>query len=211
MTSPSPKPPAAAPPSAQGRPADPFALPGARDGQGTRRAAATQPPAAARPRHVPGAAVVGEGHSQPLGDQARTWILILPPGMPVLSPNQRLHWAERGRRARELRKAAWALAYAQKIPRLERAAITVTYCPPDRRRRDNDNIPAASGKHCVDGIVDAKVLEDDSPEFVEGPFYAIGDVVKGGQLVLTVAEISPLARTRVARGGGQTRAEEEAL
>jgi hypothetical protein len=125
--------------------------------------------------------------------------------MKTLSPNVDLHWAEKRRRARELRKAAWALAYAQKIPRLERAAITVTYHPPDRRRRDNDNIPAASGKHCIDGIVDAKVLEDDSPEFVEGPFYAIGDVVKGGQIVLTVTEISPLARTRVARGGGRNR------
>lgn len=121
----------------------------------------------------------------------RSWVVALPAGMKTLSPNLRLHWAEQRRRAREIKKAAWAMALNQKIPRLKRARITVVYHPPDRRRRDNDNVPSLSGKHAIDGIVTAKVLEDDSPAFVEGPFYAIGEIVKGGQLVLHITEVVP--------------------
>ena len=145
------------------------------------------PGAQAGPRS-PGGSAVGVVGTPP-GASPRTWVLELPPGLKTLSPNQRLHWAEQRRRARELKKAAWVMALAQKIPHLERAAITVLYYPPDRRRRDNDNIPAASGKHCIDGIVAAKVLDDDSPAFVDGPFYGIGEIVKGGQIVLHITEV----------------------
>jgi hypothetical protein len=116
-------------------------------------------------------------------------VLELPPGLKTLSPNQRLFWAEERSRARELKKAAWATALKAKIPHLERAAITVVYHPPDRRRRDADNTPARSGKHCIDGIVAAGVLTDDSPEFVDGPFPHIGEIRKGGQIVLHITEV----------------------
>lgn len=141
------------------------------------------------PGHGPGAAAEGKPHAAP-GSTPRTWVIELPAGLKTISPNDRLHWSQERSRARELKKAAWALALRQKIPHLGRAAITVEFRPPDRRRRDRDNIPARSGKHCIDGIVAAGVLDDDSPEFIDGPFYAFGGVVKGGQLVLTITEIA---------------------
>jgi hypothetical protein len=111
--------------------------------------------------------------------------------MRTLSLNGRLHWAEQRRLARVIRDAAFVVALNRKLPRLEHVAIKVTYHPPDRRRRDNDNIPAASGKHAIDGIVLAGVLEDDCPPHVTGISYEVGDVVKGGQLVLTITETPP--------------------
>jgi len=125
------------------------------------------------------------GWSEP----SRSWVIELPSGLKVLSLNDRYHWAEKGRRAASLKKAAWAMAVRQRVPRLAAASIVVEYQPPDRRHRDHDNIPAASGKHCIDGVVAAGVLEDDQPPFVTGIFYRIGEPFPKGRLVLTVTEV----------------------
>jgi len=83
------------------------------------------------------------------------------------------------------------VAKREKVPRLGSARVTVVYHPPDRRRRDHDNTPAVMGKHAVDGIVAAGVLADDCPPNIAGISYAIGEVVRGGQLVLHLSEVLP--------------------
>ena len=127
--------------------------------------------------------------SRASGSTRRCWVVALPAGLETLSLNGRLHWAQQRRRAAELKKAAWAVAVQQKIPHLDSASLLVVYHPPDRRRRDHDNIPPASGKHAIDGLVAAKVLEDDCPPNVASVSYAIGEIVKGGQLVLHITEV----------------------
>jgi crossover junction endodeoxyribonuclease RusA len=123
---------------------------------------------------------------------ARSWTIEFPPGMGLLSLNDRMHWAVRGRVVREIRKAAWVLAKAAGIPPLERASIAVTYRPPlVTRRRDLDNVPPASGKPAIDGIVDARVLADDAPPYVTGITYGIGEPCPKGRLVLTITEAGP--------------------
>lgn len=121
--------------------------------------------------------------------EPRTWTLEFPPGMLLLSLNDRYHWAEKGKRAKALREAGWALARQQQIPQLQRASFVVEYRPPDRRRRDNDNIPAGSGKHGIDGIVQARVLVDDSREYVADIRYRLGAIVPKGQLVIYITEV----------------------
>lgn len=125
----------------------------------------------------------------PGSPEPRTWRLELPAGLPLLSLNGRLHWAEQRRRARGIKDAAWALAKQQKIPPLASVRIDVQYQPPDRRRRDHDNVPTVSGKHAIDGIVLAGVLPDDCPPYVSALSYAIGPVHPGGRLVLTITEV----------------------
>lgn len=153
------------------------------------------PPAPPAGLDVPGAAAAGgageapQGCSQPLGFQPRTWTVALPAGLETLSLNGRLHWAQQRRRAAEIKKAAWAMALNQKIPLLNSASVKVVYHPPDRRRRDHDNIPAAMGKHAIDGLVAAVVLLDDCPPNVASVSYAIGEIVKRGQLVLHITEV----------------------
>jgi crossover junction endodeoxyribonuclease RusA len=120
----------------------------------------------------------------------RSWTLEFPPGLPLLSLNLRLHWAERNRRNAEWKQAAWALARQQRIPALGRIAIIGEYQPPDRRRRDEDNLVLAI-KSATDGIRAAGVVEDDSSEFVRYDGCRIGERHPKGRLILTVTELTP--------------------
>jgi crossover junction endodeoxyribonuclease RusA len=116
----------------------------------------------------------------------------MPAGMRLLSLNDRRHWAEKGRITRDLRSAACILAHQARIPPLERARVTVEYQPPPlTRRRDLDNVATASGKPCIDGAIhDARVLPDDSPQYLTEVTYRIGHPHPRGRLVLTITEVT---------------------
>ena len=116
------------------------------------------------------------------------YTIELPAGLELLSANGREHWARRNRITQSLKKAAWAMALQARTPRLERADITITYQPPDRRRRDPDNL-APSGKACIDGIVLAGVLPDDNSAHVAAVHYTIGAIYPRGRVVLHVREV----------------------
>ena len=122
---------------------------------------------------------------------SQTWTITLPAGLATLSLNDhKRHWAEKNRRAQALRKAAWAMALQARVPPLEPGVtIAVEYQPPDRRRRDNENIPIASGKHCIDGLVAAKVLADDAPPHVAAVTGTIGEPYPGGRFILRVTGV----------------------
>jgi crossover junction endodeoxyribonuclease RusA len=129
----------------------------------------------------------------------RTFTIELPPGLPMLSLNDRDHWAARKRRSDELLKAAWAMALAARIPPLERVSVLAEYQPPDMRHRDADN-PVASVKACIDGIVKAGVLPDDEcPRYITEVICRIGEPYPRGRLVLTLTEV-PAAARRTAQG-----------
>jgi crossover junction endodeoxyribonuclease RusA len=104
---------------------------------------------------------------------------------PGLSPNARLHWSRKSRLIKSARKAAWASVLEARgranALRGERLHLTWTFCPPDRRRRDADNI-IASLKAAADGISDA--LGFDDSKFVST--YQFGEPVKGGAVLVTV-------------------------
>jgi crossover junction endodeoxyribonuclease RusA len=121
----------------------------------------------------------------------RTFTIELPAGLKLLSLNEQLHWAERGRRTKELKTAAWAMAVQAKIPRLDRVSILVEYQPPPAvRRRDAENVCAPSGKPCIDGIVQAGVLADDeSPRYVTDIDCIIGEPYPRGRLVIHLTEV----------------------
>lgn len=102
----------------------------------------------------------------------------------ALSPNTRLHWAPKAKAVRAARDAAfWLTWQAQggKRPGWPAAALDVTFCPPDKRSRDRDNL-IASLKHGQDGMSDALGIDD--ARFI--PTYRMGDPVKGGAVVVTV-------------------------
>lgn len=116
------------------------------------------------------------------------WTVELPPGLPLLNANGRMHWRIRHERTKAIRTAAWAAARQANVPRLERAQVICEYRPPDRRRRDVHNL-FGSAKAAVDGLVDARVLPDDSDEHLVGPDMRIGGVTPKGQLVLHITEL----------------------
>lgn len=94
---------------------------------------------------------------------SHAWTLELPFTRP-LSLNQRAnHWAKAAE-VRTWRQATAWLARQQRIPPLGRISAQLLYTPADDRRRDPLNL-VASLKAIEDGLVDAKVIVDDSSRY----------------------------------------------
>lgn len=104
-----------------------------------------------------------------------------------LSPNARGHWSVKSRYARRYRAACHAYAHnarvaaGVKLQAGRRLSLLLVFCPPDRRKRDDDNLVAAfkSGR---DGIADALGVDDS--QFVTT--FRIGGVQKGGAVLVKV-------------------------
>lgn len=103
-------------------------------------------------------------------------VIIDIPMKETLTSNQREHWAQRSRRAKNLRlKGKFHTQYALKghpghhmPPVFRKAHCVVDIQWPDNRRRDAHNwMPTI--KHLIDGCVDAGILPDDSDKHLIGP------------------------------------------
>jgi crossover junction endodeoxyribonuclease RusA len=104
-----------------------------------------------------------------------------------LSPNARLHWAQKAGAVKAARQTAWALLRQASGPHGRNwtgAKLNVTFCPPDKRRRDLDNC-IASFKSSNDGLADGLGIDDS--RFVST--YQLGEPVKGGAVLVTVRGI----------------------
>ncbi len=99
------------------------------------------------------------------GEPVVTYTVHLPSLAP-LSLNDRGHWTRRAGATRDWREIARLCVKADRVPRLARADIRLVATPPDRRRRDRTNL-SPTYKAVVDGVVDAGVIPDDTPEFVD--------------------------------------------
>ena len=107
-----------------------------------------------------------------------------------LSPNARIHWAQRAKEVKLYRQAAWAEALSQNdralfplkgYSRANRLSVKFTINPPDNRRRDDDNMIGAC-KSSRDGIADAIGVDDAFWRTT----YLEGDVIKGGAVVVEI-------------------------
>lgn len=108
-----------------------------------------------------------------------TWhTLWLPYATPPLTANQRLHWAAKARTTADVRRTAMLLARAAKLPQgFEHVTIELHYTPRDRRRRDASNLMPTQ-KAVVDGLVDAGLVPDDTPEYVTETIPTIDSPVR---------------------------------
>lgn len=93
-------------------------------------------------------------------------VVSLPWPPRAASPNARAHWAtvHRARSkyradARILAIAAGAIDFSRTLPKGVALRVTLRVYPPDKRRRDWDNI-IASLKSGLDGIADALGIDD---------------------------------------------------
>ena len=97
-----------------------------------------------------------------------------------LTTNQRLHWAAIAKISRAWRNTAAAAAIDADVFDLGPMRVTVEIPVKGNRRRDPHNwFPTV--KPCVDGLVDAGVWADDTPEWVqctEPRLVVGGDVVR---------------------------------
>lgn len=106
--------------------------------------------------------------------------LVLPWPPKELSPNSRTHWRKKSPITKAYKQACWALCKEAGItaPKVEgRLHLWLTFCPPDRRHRDDDNM-IASFKAGRDGL--ALALGIDDKRFICHPFVSdtIGGMVK---------------------------------
>lgn len=109
-----------------------------------------------------------------------------------LSPNSRVHWAQRSKLAKQYRtecfRSARSAVQGMDLSDLQAQtakgsiALFIDFCPPDRRHRDDDNV-IASFKAGRDGIADALMVDDKL--FRIHPF--LRDVpAPGGQVVVRI-------------------------
>ena len=98
-----------------------------------------------------------------------TSLLFPQPGR-LLNMNHRTHWRTRWSVTKQWRTAAYqaALLLGPPSARTHPAAMVRLIIPvPDRRRRDPANLTPLTKACVVDGLVDAGVWPDDTPEYVE--------------------------------------------
>lgn len=109
--------------------------------------------------------------------------LLWPPWQ--ASPNARLHPARRAGPLRKYREACWAatLEAALRAPTVGRIPLQIMLYPPDRRRRDVDNMLAAL-KHGLDGV--AQAMRCDDSRFDPVPILCDPDPRGLGYVVVTV-------------------------
>lgn len=122
--------------------------------------------------------------------EPRTWTIALPAGSALLNANQRLHWAEKGKRTRQIRGDAFWLAKVADIPPLDRVRVVVEYRPALKSRRRDAANWAPSAKACLDGMTDAGIWPDDNSAHVLSETYVIGDPVPLGQLLIHITEVA---------------------
>ena len=131
-----------------------------------------------------------------------TYEIDLPWTAPPLNLNQRGHWQTRARKIREVRHAACVLAKASPLGRhpVGKVRVTLHYIPRDRRTRDEENsVPTL--KACCDGLVDAGLVPDDAPAYMEKPMpvlhpaASVSNLAPRLWLVVEVLEVIPKPKT----------------
>jgi hypothetical protein len=78
-----------------------------------------------------------------------------------LSPNARVHWAVKSKAVKKARGEAYWTGMKAGLYAIDSNAVSVTrvYSPPNRQRRDKDNLDA-SMKAYLDGLSDAMGIDD---------------------------------------------------
>lgn len=108
-----------------------------------------------------------------------SWALELPFERPPkgLHSNDRVHWRTKSRSTKAIRELVTVLCRSQRIPKMQRVSVQVVWVVPTRHKRDADG-PDPFCKVIYDAIgsdrgVSARLVPDDTPEFMDKPRLAI--------------------------------------
>lgn len=113
--------------------------------------------------------------------------LTLPWPPKELSPNARVHWSAKAKKAKAYRAACFLLTRQAGIKApAGRAVLVLEFVAPDRRARDDDNLVSAF-KAGRDGIAEALGVDD--RQFVT-EFRMSADTHPGGQVRVTLRELA---------------------
>lgn len=107
----------------------------------------------------------------------------------TLNAERKMHHFTRAKNVKEWREAAATVAKAKKIPHLE--AIEVTFTP----HRTNKSGLADLGGHfpvlkaCIDGLMDAGVIDEDGPDIVRRLVFEAPVVTGDSKAVIQIKEL----------------------
>jgi crossover junction endodeoxyribonuclease RusA len=83
-----------------------------------------------------------------------------------LTHNDRMHWRKRAPKVKTIRQVTAANATAAHIPLCQHITVTLHYAPGDKASvTDSPNLTATS-KPAIDGLVDARVVPNDTDRYV---------------------------------------------
>ena len=140
----------------------------------------------------------------------RTWTLTIPAPAKMLSENSRHHWRVTGPAVKAWREASFLYATQARLPKhLPKVRIDIALHFIDARPRHSYNYHRYVVKPLVDGLckprtVNGKrgmrvepgylLVDDDNPNFVDGPFITVGEKVSkkthpNGLTVITITGI----------------------
>jgi crossover junction endodeoxyribonuclease RusA len=103
--------------------------------------------------------------------------IVLPYPHPCLNPNSTAHWTKKSPLKKQMRTLACALT---KEAKFSSNHLCITFHPPDRRKRDLDNM-LASIKSMLDGVADAMSIDDSNFKLT----IQKSNPVKNGQVIIT--------------------------
>ena len=83
---------------------------------------------------------------------------------PPITANKSYHWRAKAKLTKEIRQATKLLAHL--IPALGKIHVSLVWVVKDHIRRDGGENVAPTLKPMIDGLVDAGVVVDDSPQYV---------------------------------------------
>ena len=89
-----------------------------------------------------------------------------------------MHWAKKAKLTKEIRREVYIRAKAARLKPSSEITVGLVYRPSDKRRRDPSNL-IATQKPILDGLVDAGLVPDDTPEYVNELMPKILPPVKG--------------------------------
>lgn len=117
----------------------------------------------------------------------RNWILWYPVRPWTINKDRNWHHHQRAKNIKEWRNAFRELAVVEGIPRCNHVAFEIQPVLGDRRVQDTAACVTAA-KAAIDGIVDAGVIEDDAPPFMQWmKFYPpVVEKGKNGLLVRVI-------------------------
>lgn len=120
----------------------------------------------------------------------RQWTVTIPAPAPWLNANQ-THKRRPDKLIRLWRDAGLVHARYARLPKLQRAHILAELRFGDNRRRDAGNFYPTL-KALVDGLVDYRLLPDDSDDYLVGPDLRRGPVCRHGygEVLLTVTDLA---------------------
>jgi crossover junction endodeoxyribonuclease RusA len=82
-----------------------------------------------------------------------------------MSMNDRGHWAPKAQKVAQVREWSALAASEAHIPPMQFCSVVMLWTVPDKKRRDEEN-PMPDFKAACDGLVDAGVVPDDTPQYM---------------------------------------------